>query len=660
MSRWDSDFRPRDLLRATDRRRKSRSPSRVRKADDHSFRSRNHEDNSRVSPQRERKRKERSPQGLGRIASRGEAHTGASAATPGEFLGRASAEASLPFSSTRATIIGSGVIGNEERTGSHADLSSLDSSGMLVPRSMVLEDGTVRTFYSLPPDASLNSFNPPADDGLAGRAVPFPVDTAARYGAEPRQAHFDAITGYGANGLRAEESGVTIHDRRWAGATLFNQNDGRMNEYTKGRMYDLPEATLSLREHDSIAWDMKYLEAMHTGARPFRSDESGREGNLRPGSDFLSRGIPLWNRYDGYAERMAERREEETVHGNDFAHKGVSPLLPMIFPLYSEDERRGFLSDERVGHMPSVGTSYRPHKEDSVFGDKDTQLHDSGMGHESAREDEDHIFSDLPEGSLEFKQQVYKAFMYYAKTLNENLEQRNKYEEQGRGGTLLCVVCGRFSKPYADTHSLVMHTFVSRKRGLRAEHLGLRKAICTLMGWSSVIEPGDGKSYQQITVEEAKANKKDLILWPPAIIVHNASAGKTSNGQPKNSAVEDLLKDSGISHEKIKISDGREGAVIVKYQATFSCLNEAERLHHRFATSGHGREDWLKFLDNNNTEEGFRDVAKTQQKKGVLYGYLALASDLEKVDLDFRGHCMVRSRKEIEAILNDSLSGQIL
>lgn len=104
----------------------------------------------------------------------------------------------------------------------------------------------------------------------------------------------------------------------------------------------------------------------------------------------------------------------------------------------------------------------------------------------------------------------------------------------------------RLSKPFVDTQSLVMHTLQSKKTGLRAEHLGLCKAICCVMGWSHAVDPTGGKSYQNISVEEAKANNEDLILWPPAVIVHNVSTSKMTDGHQEDAAeftaVKELLK----------------------------------------------------------------------------------------------------------------------
>ena len=78
---------------------------------------------------------------------------------------------------------------------------------------------------------------------------------------------------------------------------------------------------------------------------------------------------------------------------------------------------------------------------------------------------------------------------------------------------------------FEETQSLISHTFQSRKRGLRAEHLGLCKALCTVLGWNSDMDSG-GRTMtsQNLSVEEAKANREDLILWPPVVLIHSCSS----------------------------------------------------------------------------------------------------------------------------------------
>ncbi|XP_039038218.1 uncharacterized protein LOC120175718 [Hibiscus syriacus] len=98
--------------------------------------------------------------------------------------------------------------------------------------------------------------------------------------------------------------------------------------------------------------------------------------------------------------------------------------------------------------------------------------------------------AELSEDSEEFKHLVHEAFLKYTRRLNLNQSVRKRYKEQGHAGSLFCIVCGRsYSKEFMDTQRLVTHAFMSHKVGLRAEHLGLHKAICVLLGWDSSAQP---------------------------------------------------------------------------------------------------------------------------------------------------------------------------
>lgn len=89
------------------------------------------------------------------------------------------------------------------------------------------------------------------------------------------------------------------------------------------------------------------------------------------------------------------------------------------------------------------------------------------------------------------------------------------------------------SKEFLDTQRLAMHAFMSRKGGLRAQHLGLLKAICVMLGWNSVIPANTPRWFPEtLSTTEASAQKQDLIIWPPVVIVHNISIlDNNSNGQ---------------------------------------------------------------------------------------------------------------------------------
>jgi hypothetical protein len=107
--------------------------------------------------------------------------------------------------------------------------------------------------------------------------------------------------------------------------------------------------------------------------------------------------------------------------------------------------------------------------------------------------------------------------------------------------TYLC--CYSFSKEFMDTQRLVTHAFMSHKVGLRAQHLGLHKAICVLLGWNTVF-PQDTITWSPeiLPAAEALSQKEDLILWPPLFIIHNISM---SDSNPRKWKV--------VSEEEIEV-----------------------------------------------------------------------------------------------------------
>lgn len=87
---------------------------------------------------------------------------------------------------------------------------------------------------------------------------------------------------------------------------------------------------------------------------------------------------------------------------------------------------------------------------------------------------------------------------------------------------------------------------MSQKVWLKAKHLGLHKAICVLMGWNNDAPP-DGKLWLPVAVPapNALAQKEDLILWPPVVVIHNCSGLVTDlDGQKVTTteAVENFLR----------------------------------------------------------------------------------------------------------------------
>lgn len=215
-----------------------------------------------------------------------------------------------------------------------------------------------------------------------------------------------------------------------------------------------------------------------------------------------------------------------------------------------------------------------------------------------------------------------------------------------------------------------MHTFNSQKVGLRAEHLGLHKALCVLMGWNHVVPPDNAKVYQLLPSPDARAMKEDLILWPPLVIVHNANSEMKKYGSEhviSNLDMDEILEGLGFSNGKIKVVNGSsatQGTLLVKFSPTFSGLQEAERLH-KYCEENHcGRNDWLQVQSQHKSQQNISEDSDLSQADGnakddkkPFYGYIGIAEDLEKVDFDTKKRTLVKSRKDIEAITDGPVHG---
>ncbi|KAF7149343.1 hypothetical protein RHSIM_Rhsim03G0104900 [Rhododendron simsii] len=265
------------------------------------------------------------------------------------------------------------------------------------------------------------------------------------------------------------------------------------------------------------------------------------------------------------------------------------------------------------------------------------------------------------EGSEEFKLLVQKAFLIFSKKLNENPAVRKRYKEQGRAGSLFCIVCGRsVSKEFMDTQRLATHAFMSHKFRLRAEHLGLHKAICVLLGWKSEVAP-DVSTWvpDPIPYKEAMAQKEDIILWPPVVIIHNSSMEENIVDEQKVvslEAVGDFLRGKGFSGGKFRMclgKPGNHGVIVVRFLGTFFGLQDAERLHKYFVDNKRGRDFGRGGPSSSKGKSSSsNEVAGKKNVELVLYGYMGISEDLDKVDIDTKRKCWIKSKKEIHDLEN--------
>lgn len=95
-----------------------------------------------------------------------------------------------------------------------------------------------------------------------------------------------------------------------------------------------------------------------------------------------------------------------------------------------------------------------------------------------------------------------------------------------------------------DLHALLNHAYHAKNPEHRADHLGLHKALCVLMGWNYSVDPVHKNVYQSLSTADAEANQADLILWPPTVIVENTYKSKNDGQRDgmSNNEVESKLR----------------------------------------------------------------------------------------------------------------------
>ncbi|CAK9134779.1 unnamed protein product [Ilex paraguariensis] len=213
-----------------------------------------------------------------------------------------------------------------------------------------------------------------------------------------------------------------------------------------------------------------------------------------------------------------------------------------------------------------------------------------------------------------------------------------------------------------DTQRLVNHAFMSHKQGLRAQHLGLHKAICVLMGWNSVAPDTVTWVPEAISSAEALAQKEDLIVWPPVVVIHNSSILDNNPEERKVVTVEALgefLRGKGFSGGKMKVCLGKpanHSIMEVKFLGTFSGLQDAEKLHKYFAENKRGRKDFERITygrsKNSRSDKREGEMKGDEVEELLLYGYMGIAEDLDKVDFDTKRKCSIKSKKEIQDLVD--------
>lgn len=105
-----------------------------------------------------------------------------------------------------------------------------------------------------------------------------------------------------------------------------------------------------------------------------------------------------------------------------------------------------------------------------------------------------------------------------------------------------------------------------------------------------------------------------------------------------------------------KVSRGKpanHSILVVKFMPTFSGLQEAERLHKYYVENKRGRKEFQQ-MASDDSKVGEASVGKVEEL--LLYGYMGIAEDLDKLDFGTKKRSLVKSMKEIKAIADASLT----
>lgn len=113
----------------------------------------------------------------------------------------------------------------------------------------------------------------------------------------------------------------------------------------------------------------------------------------------------------------------------------------------------------------------------------------------------------------------------------------------------------------------------------------------------------------------------------------------------------------GFVRGRIKVCLGKpadQSVILVKFLGTFVGLGDAERLNKYLSDSKRGRAEFER-LKSKTSKCSVMDETEVQGDKveSILYGYMAVAEDLDKLDFSSKNRCFIKSRKEIEQLDKD-------
>lgn len=94
---------------------------------------------------------------------------------------------------------------------------------------------------------------------------------------------------------------------------------------------------------------------------------------------------------------------------------------------------------------------------------------------------------------------------------------------------------------------------------------------------------------------------------------------------------------------------GNQSVLVVKFAATLSGLQEAERLGNLYAETKHGRAEFEQ-VSYDSSKSSVSCSTQVPSSDDILYGYLGIVEDLDKLDFESKRRSKLKSKKEIQNI----------
>ena len=118
-----------------------------------------------------------------------------------------------------------------------------------------------------------------------------------------------------------------------------------------------------------------------------------------------------------------------------------------------------------------------------------------------------------------------------------------------------------------------------------------------------------------------------------------------------------MMIGKGFVGGKIKVCLGKpadQSVILVKFLGTFTGLGIAERLDKYFVENNRGREQFEQKTSNSSKSSNLPEECMHGDKleESLLYGYIGIAEDLDKLDFNTKKWISVKSKKDIEDLEN--------